>query len=153
MPIKPAHSYRDDAAVPSFPDDRPLIVFDGVCALCSGFVRFVLRHDPGGHFRFVPAQSALGTALYRHYGLDPDNWESNLLIAEGRLYLRSDAAIEIVGCFARRLARTGEFYESCRSPGATGSTIWSPSIVIAGSAGTITAPCRIPPSPSDSWAG
>ncbi len=99
MPTAPAFSYRDDPAVPSFPDDRPVIVFDGVCALCSGFVRFVLRHDPEGRFRFVPAQSALGTALYRHYGLDPENWESNLLIADGRLYLRSEAAIEITSRF------------------------------------------------------
>lgn len=99
MPTAPAYSYRDDPAVPSFPDDRPLIVFDGVCALCSGFVRFVLRHDAHGQFRFVPAQSALGAALYRHYGLDPENWESNLLIADGRLYMRSEAAIEIVGRF------------------------------------------------------
>jgi len=95
MPTAPAFTYRDDPAVPSFPDDRPLIVFDGVCALCSGFVRFVLRRDPEGRFRFTSAQSALGTALYRHYGLDPENWESNLLIAEGQLYLRSEAAIEI----------------------------------------------------------
>jgi predicted DCC family thiol-disulfide oxidoreductase YuxK len=99
MPTAPAHSYRDDPAVPSFPDDRPLIIFDGVCALCSGFVRFVLRHDSSGRFRFASAQSALGTALYRHYGLHPENWESNLLIAEGRLYLRSEAAIEITSRF------------------------------------------------------
>jgi len=96
MPTARAYSYRDDPAVPSFPDDRPLIVFDGICALCSGFVRFVLRRDANGQFRFASAQSALGHALYRHYALDPENWESNLLIAEGRLYLRSEAAIEIV---------------------------------------------------------
>ncbi len=95
MLTKLAYSYRTDPAVPPFPDDRSLIVFDGVCALCSGFVRFVLRHDPAGRFRFVAAQSELGRALYRHYGLDPENWESNLLIAEGRLYLRSEAAIQI----------------------------------------------------------
>ena len=25
--------------------DKPLIVFDGLCVLCSGNARFVLRHD------------------------------------------------------------------------------------------------------------
>jgi hypothetical protein len=30
------YSYRCDSAVPSFPDDRPIIIFDGYCALCSG---------------------------------------------------------------------------------------------------------------------
>lgn len=99
MLTAPAYSYRDDPAVSSFPDDRPLIVFDGICALCSGFVRFVLRRDPQGQFRFASAQSALGTALYRHYGLNTENWESNLLIANGQLFLRSEAAIEIVSRF------------------------------------------------------
>ena len=57
-----AYSYRADKAVPAFPDDRPLIVFDGVCGLCSGFVRFVLRHDKRGQYRFLAAQSDLATS-------------------------------------------------------------------------------------------
>ena len=96
---KPDYSYRHDATVPPFPDDRPLIVFDGVCALCSGFVRFVLRHDKAGRFRFLAAQSDLATTLYRHYGLATDIWETNLLIQDGRLFVRSEAAIEIIRQF------------------------------------------------------
>ena len=63
----PAFSYRDDPAVPAFPDDRPLIVFDGVCVLCSASARFVLRHDEAGRFRLTAAQSSVGQALYRHH--------------------------------------------------------------------------------------
>ena len=37
------YSYRADPAVPPFPDDKPLIVFDGVCVLCSGFAKFVVE--------------------------------------------------------------------------------------------------------------
>lgn len=81
--MQQAHSYRSDPAVPSFPDDRPLIVFDGVCVLCSGFVRFVLRHDGKNQFRFAAVQSITGDALYRHYGLATTPWDTNLLIAEG----------------------------------------------------------------------
>lgn len=95
-----AYSYRADKAVPAFPDDRPLIVFDGVCALCSGFVRFVLRHDRRRQYRFLAAQTDLAAALYRHYGLPTDHWETNLLIKDGRLFVRSEAAIEIVAGFA-----------------------------------------------------
>lgn len=29
-------SYRADPDVPAFADDRPVIVFDGHCAFCSG---------------------------------------------------------------------------------------------------------------------
>lgn len=93
------HSYRDDPAVPAFPDDKPLIVFDGACVLCSGFVRFVLRHDTAGQFHFLAAQSDLATAIYRHYGLSTDVWETNLLLAEGRLYTRSAAGIAITARF------------------------------------------------------
>ncbi len=42
--VREAFSYRDDPAVPPFPDDRPLIIFDGHCVLCSNFVQFILRH-------------------------------------------------------------------------------------------------------------
>jgi len=100
MHMTEAYSYRADKAVPTFPDDRPLIVFDGVCGLCSGFVRFVLRHDKRGQYRFLAAQTDLATALYRHYGLPTDHWETNLLIKDGRLFVRSEAAIEIVAGFS-----------------------------------------------------
>lgn len=80
------YSYRSDAGVPPFADDRPLIVFDGVCVLCSGFARFVARQDAAGQFRFTAAQSRLGQALFRHYGLDTVNYETNLLLSDGRAY-------------------------------------------------------------------
>lgn len=72
-------------------DDAPLIVFDGVCVLCSGWFRFVLRHDRERRFRFALAQSPLGQALYRHYGMDPVEFRSNLVIADGRLHTELDA--------------------------------------------------------------
>ena len=89
------YSYRADPSVPGFPDDRPIIVFDGYCALCSGWARFVLRHDAGGTYRLLPAQSALGRALYVHYGLDPSDYETNILIADGRAWFKSEACIRM----------------------------------------------------------
>ena len=71
-----AYSYRDDPAVPDFADDRPIIIFDGYCALCSGWAAFVLKHDTERRYRLVIAQSDLGRALYVHYGLDPDDYET-----------------------------------------------------------------------------
>jgi len=38
------YSYREDASVPAFKDDKPIIIFDGHCILCSGFANFVIRH-------------------------------------------------------------------------------------------------------------
>lgn len=90
------HSYLADPSVPAFPDDKPLIVFDGYCGLCSRLVQFTLRHDRNGLYRFLPAQTVLGDALYRHYGLDPDFYETFILLRDGRAYFVSEAAIELV---------------------------------------------------------
>jgi predicted DCC family thiol-disulfide oxidoreductase YuxK len=84
------YSYRADSAVPAFPDDKALVVFDGVCVLCSGFARFILKRDKTFAFRLTTAQAPLGQALYRHYGLDPSEFESNLVLADGRAYAKLD---------------------------------------------------------------
>jgi predicted DCC family thiol-disulfide oxidoreductase YuxK len=86
----PLYSYRADPAVPPFPDDKAVLVFDGVCVLCSGFAKFILRRDKAFAFRLVTAQSPLGQALFHHYGLAPDDFETNLVIADGRAYAKLD---------------------------------------------------------------
>jgi predicted DCC family thiol-disulfide oxidoreductase YuxK len=93
--MRPPYSYRHDAAVPDFPDDKPIIIFDGYCALCSGWAAFVLRHDPAGKYRLLSAQSALGRALYVHYGLDPENYETNILLADGVAWFKSEGSIRM----------------------------------------------------------
>jgi predicted DCC family thiol-disulfide oxidoreductase YuxK len=89
------YSYRSDPSVPLFPDDKALLVFDGVCVLCSGFARFILKRDHRLTFRLATAQSPLGQALYRHYGLDPTRFETNLVLAEGRAYGKLDSLVEV----------------------------------------------------------
>lgn len=88
-------SYRKDPAVPAFPDDRPIIIFDGHCVLCSRFARFILRQDRRGAFRLTAAQTSLGQALFRHLGLDPVNFETNVLLDNGQAYFKSDGAIRM----------------------------------------------------------
>lgn len=94
LTIEP-YSYRRDPAVPAFADDKPIIIFDGRCVLCSGFAQFVLRHDHAHRFRLLAAQTPIGEALYRHFQLDPINYESNLLLQDGRVWLKSESSIRI----------------------------------------------------------
>ena len=89
------YSYRADPAVPAFPDDKALVVFDGVCVLCSGFARFILKRDRHFAFRLATAQSPLGQALLRHYGLDPETLETNLVLADGRAYAKLDTVAAV----------------------------------------------------------
>ncbi|MEA1649607.1 thiol-disulfide oxidoreductase DCC family protein [Nitrospirillum sp. BR 11164] len=90
-----AYSYRDDPSVPAFPDDRPIIIFDGHCVLCSGFAQFVMRHDRAGRLRLMAAQTPLGAALYRHYGLDPVDYQTNLVLEDGLVRVKSDSSIRV----------------------------------------------------------
>jgi predicted DCC family thiol-disulfide oxidoreductase YuxK len=74
----------------------PLIVFDGVCVLCSGFARTVVRLDRQNRFRFATAQSPLGEALYRKHGLRTDVYETNLVIIDGVAYTRMESLVAVM---------------------------------------------------------
>jgi predicted DCC family thiol-disulfide oxidoreductase YuxK len=97
-------SYRADPLVPAFPDDKPIFFFDGVCGLCTGFAEFILRHDRRGVFRIATVQSPLGQALLAHYGLPTDDFTTNLLLADGRPRLKSDALHRYDDASSRALA-------------------------------------------------
>jgi len=103
-----AYSYRDDSSVPAFANEQPIIIFDGHCALCSGWVRFVLRRDREGTFRLLPAQTPLGAALYRHYRLDSKDYQTNILIEDGRAFFKSESTI-------RMLERLGPPWSAARA--------------------------------------
>jgi hypothetical protein len=77
-------SYRNDPAVPRFDDSKAVFVFDGICVLCSTGVSWIMRNDKHGRVNFATAQSPLGQALYRHYGVEIDG--SYLLVEGGRAY-------------------------------------------------------------------
>ncbi len=69
--------------------DRPpaagaVIVFDGVCVLCNGWVRFLLRHDHRERYRFAAMQGDAGRRLLTENGLDPDDPASFLLVEYDR---------------------------------------------------------------------
>jgi predicted DCC family thiol-disulfide oxidoreductase YuxK len=61
-----------------------IIVFDGVCVLCNGWVGFLLRHDRRARYRFAAMQGEAGRALLAAHGLDPDDPASFLLIEHDR---------------------------------------------------------------------
>jgi predicted DCC family thiol-disulfide oxidoreductase YuxK len=55
----------------------------------------MLRHDHAGKYRLVTAESPLGQALYVHYGLDPQDYETNILIADGVAWFKSEGSIRM----------------------------------------------------------
>lgn len=89
------YAYRDDPAVPAFDDSGPRTVMDARCGLCARGARWIARNDRAGAFRIIPMQSPLGAALFTHFGLDPDDPASWLLIEDGRGYTSLDAIIRV----------------------------------------------------------
>ena len=78
---------------------HPVLLFDGVCNLCNRVIRFVVRFDDRGTFRFAPLQSAVGRALLDRRGLSRDDFDSVVLVEDGVAYEKSTAALRV----ARRL--------------------------------------------------
>ena len=81
---------------PSIWPDDGIILFDGVCVLCSGWVRFVARRDVAHRFRFTPIQSPYGRQLAETLGIDPRDPDTNAVILGCRALRRSDAALAVV---------------------------------------------------------
>lgn len=72
----------------------PVIVFDGICGLCNGWVDFVLRRDRRRVFRFTPFQSDAGQQVLREHRLT--GADSIVLVDGDRVWRESAAVLEIL---------------------------------------------------------
>jgi predicted DCC family thiol-disulfide oxidoreductase YuxK len=79
-----------------------LILFDGLCVLCSRSVQFVLQHDRERWFRFTPIQSPYGRALAGRLGISFEAPETNAVVTRGRAHFKADSAIEVLRRLPRR---------------------------------------------------
>uniref|UniRef100_A0A2P2JMU1 JHL06P13.8 protein n=2 Tax=Rhizophora mucronata TaxID=61149 RepID=A0A2P2JMU1_RHIMU len=77
-------------------DSRPIILFDGVCNLCNGGVRFVRQNDRNRRIRYEALQSEAGKKLLRRSGRAPDDISSVVLVEKDRSYIKSEAVLKIM---------------------------------------------------------
>jgi predicted DCC family thiol-disulfide oxidoreductase YuxK len=82
---------------PQAANDLPegLILFDGVCVLCAGWVNFIIPRDPEGRYRFVSIQSELGRALAARFRIDAKTPQSNVVIRHGQAWFKADSALRV----------------------------------------------------------
>lgn len=78
-------------------NNRDFIIFDGVCVLCNGWVKFVLRFDKKENFLFVIAQSELGEAIYAELGLKSDDYDTFIIVRNGEMYTKLDGVFALLG--------------------------------------------------------
>ena len=72
-----------------------IILFDGVCNLCTSTVQCIIKRDPHGYFTFASLQSEVGRMLLAEYGLPPDVLDTFVLVEGSRCFTRSDATLRV----------------------------------------------------------
>ena len=77
------------------PNNKPVILFDGVCNFCNSTINFVIKRDKKNQLKFAPLQSKAGTHLSQQYGLPPNDLQSFVFIENGIVYKRSTAAFRV----------------------------------------------------------
>jgi predicted DCC family thiol-disulfide oxidoreductase YuxK len=99
MSAKPARRVWHPHPAGGVPDH--LILFDGVCVLCSRWVDFVIARDAAARFRFVAIQTETGHALAERFGVDPREPETNVAVVNERAYFKLDSVVEVLAEFPR----------------------------------------------------
>jgi predicted DCC family thiol-disulfide oxidoreductase YuxK len=59
---------------------KTLVLYDGVCGLCNGIVRFLLRFDNRDQFRYAALQSEFAAEVVRKHGLNPAELDSVVVV-------------------------------------------------------------------------
>jgi predicted DCC family thiol-disulfide oxidoreductase YuxK len=75
--------------------EPPIILFDGICNYCNAMVNFTIRQDKKKILKFAALQSEAGQKLLDQYGLLKDNFNSFILIDDGRVYKSSTAGLRL----------------------------------------------------------
>ena len=75
--------------------NNPVVLFDGVCNLCSATVRFLIRHDPKKKLHFASLQSSFGKKILQQFGLESTRLNSFIFLENERIYTSSAGALRL----------------------------------------------------------
>ncbi len=73
---------------------KPVVLFDGVCNLCNGWIRFILKREKNKRYSFASLQSETAEKLLANSNVAQD-LSSIILIEDGNVYQKSDAVLRI----------------------------------------------------------
>ena len=78
------------------PQDKKIILFDGVCNYCNDKVNFIIKNDKKDVFRFVALQSETGQKIITYLSID-SALDSIILYEPGYAYfIKSEAVFRII---------------------------------------------------------
>ncbi len=73
-----------------------VILFDGVCKLCNGWAKFIIRYDKKQIFKLTSVQSQQGQAILRYFDMPTDEFNTMLLVSNNKSYEKSTAFFKVV---------------------------------------------------------
>ncbi len=80
----------------NIPKNKKIILFDGVCNLCTASVQFIIKHDKNDVFRFASNQSEIGQKIIKETTIDMQKTDSIILYDTNTGYfIESEAAFKI----------------------------------------------------------
>lgn len=83
--------------------------FDGICNLCNSSVQWIIRHDKNAVIQFAALQSGVAKQLLEPKGVDVSKLESVVLLEDGVVFTKSDAALRIARAIGAPWAWVGIF--------------------------------------------
>lgn len=81
---------------PNVKENDRIVLFDGVCKLCSGWARFLIKHDKKRIIKLTTVQSQAGQKILDWYGLPLDHFETMIYLEGDKIYTQSDAFFKVV---------------------------------------------------------
>jgi predicted DCC family thiol-disulfide oxidoreductase YuxK len=78
-----------------------ILLYDGVCNLCSRLVIFIIKQDKKGKIRFASLQSRPGKSYLQILGLNPLYIDSLIFIESGIFYKKSSAVLHLLKVLGR----------------------------------------------------
>lgn len=76
--------------------EHNIVLFDGVCNLCNGFVQFVLKKDVSNQIKFGSLESKVGKELLKKFEIDTCRIDSIVFISNEKVFVKSQAVFMIL---------------------------------------------------------
>lgn len=76
--------------------EKFIVLFDGVCNLCSSSVQFILIRDKKNQFLFGSLQGTYGQQVLKKYSMPQNEFNSFMLLEGEQLYTKSSGALRML---------------------------------------------------------
>jgi len=85
----------------NIPNDKKIVLFDGLCNLCSRGVQFIIERDKKNQFLFASLQSNAASEILKKFNQQTNELHSFVLIDDDKIYTRSSATLRVLKYLSR----------------------------------------------------